>query len=137
MGRVTVTLKLTNHDDRALRRAGFLTRPVRETEVEALVDSGATLLCLKRSVIDTLGLELIDAVNVQTANGQRAAAKYGPIWLELMGRACLCSALELSEETPNLLGQIPMEELDFVIDPKRQRLIGNPAHNGVQSSEVY
>jgi len=128
MGRVTVTLKLANR--------GAAAEP-REIEVEALVDSGATLLCLKPSVIAALGLQRFDTVPMRTANGTRDAKKYGPVWLEVMGRGAYFNALELSEENPNLLGQIPLEELDLVVDCKSQRLVGNPAHGGTQTVEVY
>jgi hypothetical protein len=41
------------------------------------------------------------------------------------------------EKAPNLVGQIPLEYLDFVVDPKRQKLIPNPEHGGKQMTEEY
>ena len=41
-----------------------------------------------------------------------------------------CEVSELAEDCPVLIGYIPLEMLDFVVDPKDQRLIGNPDHNG-------
>ena len=38
---------------------------------------------------------------------------------------------------PVLIGQIPLELLDWVVDPKGQRLIGNPEHGGEQIMEVF
>ena len=38
---------------------------------------------------------------------------------------------------PCLLGQAPLEVLDFVVDPKRQKLITNPEHGGIQMTEEY
>lgn len=38
---------------------------------------------------------------------------------------------------PNLLGQIPLEYLDFVVDSKNRKLIPNPAHGDKQMSEEY
>jgi hypothetical protein len=29
-----------------------------------------------------------------------------------------------------VIGQVPLELMDWVVDPKRQRLIGNPEHGG-------
>jgi hypothetical protein len=43
----------------------------------------------------------------------------------------------LPEGSPVLIGQVPLELLDFVVDPENQRLIGNPAHGGVQMIEMY
>jgi len=36
-----------------------------------------------------------------------------------------------------LIGVIPLEILDFVVDPKGQRLVGNPAHGGEQMFEMF
>jgi hypothetical protein len=36
-----------------------------------------------------------------------------------------------------LIGQVPLELLDFVVDPRAQKLIGNPAHGGEQMLEMY
>jgi len=38
---------------------------------------------------------------------------------------------------PNLLGQIPLEYLDFVVDSKNRKLIPNPEHGGEQMTEEY
>jgi hypothetical protein len=37
---------------------------------------------------------------------------------------------EVADECPVRIGYIPLEALDFVVDPKNQRLIGNPEHGG-------
>ncbi len=127
MGRVTVKIKLTNR---------FAPQLI-VMEVEALVDTGATFLCLKPSVIAQLGLQQFDTVPVTTANGSCNVGKYGPVWMEVMGRHTFGNALELDESSPNLIGQIPLEDFDFVVDCTGQRLIGNPAHGGVQMHEIY
>jgi hypothetical protein len=45
--------------------------------------------------------------------------------------------MEVPDGVPVLIGQIPLEFLDFVVDPVRQRLIGNPAHGGEHVLELY
>jgi hypothetical protein len=45
--------------------------------------------------------------------------------------------LEAPASTPVLIGQISLEHLDFVIDPRSQKLIGNPAHGGEHTYEMY
>lgn len=137
MGRVIVTAIVSNYDDVSAQRRDPTAPAPRTIEIEALVDSGATMLCIKRSVIDQLGLTLIDSVSIHTANGLRTVGKFSPVWLELIGRASTFNVLEVGEETPNLIGQIPLEELDFLIDSKKQRLVSNPAHGGVQGAEIY
>ena len=57
--------------------------------------------------------------------------------LTIQERECFCAATELPDECPVLIGQIPLEDLDFVVDPVGRRLIGNPAHGGVAMHEQF
>src|SRR5437879_944256 len=45
--------------------------------------------------------------------------------------------VEADEDAPNLMGKIPLEYLDFVVDPNGRRLIPNPEHGDKQMSEEY
>jgi hypothetical protein len=47
-------------------------------------------------------------------------------------RECDVDLSEVDEICPVLIGYIPLELLDFVVDPIGQRLIGDPRHNGEQ-----
>jgi len=42
----------------------------------------------------------------------------------------------IGDEFPVLIGQVPLELLDWVVDPRGQRLIGNPEHGGQHIMEV-
>lgn len=137
MGRVIATIKLTNYVDQAGLRRGWTKAPPRSVTVEALVDTGATELALKPSVIKSLGLESLETAPVSTAAGPRRVRRFGAVKLELMGRSGTFDVSEVLEGVPNLLGQVPLEILDLVVDCKRQRLIGNPEHGGVQTFEMY
>ena len=55
---------------------------------------------------------------------------YSSVQLTVEGRDCRVDVAELSDDCPVLIGQIPLESLDFVVDPVGQRLIGNPEHGG-------
>ena len=44
---------------------------------------------------------------------------------------------ELPDESPVLIGQVPLGLLDFVVDPVAQRLIGNPDHGGKQMIDMF
>ena len=57
MGRVIAALRVTNLRDIFLQDEKVRTETPRTLEVEALVDTGATGLALKRSVIRSLGLK--------------------------------------------------------------------------------
>src|SRR6266480_3988615 len=137
MGKVIVKIKVTNYSDMVLQRLKLTKRKVRQMEVEALVDTGATRLYLKPSVIKGLGLTRTGTVRSQTTNGSAIRYKYEPVELELMERRESFDVIEIPENVPNLLGQVPLEVLDLVVDTKRQRLIPNPDHGGEQMTEEY
>ncbi|MEK7677080.1 MAG: retropepsin-like aspartic protease [Verrucomicrobiota bacterium] len=137
MGKVTVKIKLTNYSDLVLRRLKLAKGKPRTVAVEALVDTGATRLYLKPSVIKKLGLVRTDTVRSRTTNGDAIRYKYEPVELELMERRETFDVIEVPENVPNLLGQVPLEVLDFVVDSKSLRLITNPAHGGEQMTEEY
>lgn len=137
MGKIIARLRLTNNGewfnyDRKLSR-----RKPHQVEIAALVDTGATRLYLKPSVIKALGLRKVDEVRSQTTNGVRTRGVYDPVRLELLGRHGTFDVVDIDEHVPNLLGQVPLEVLDFVVDPKGQKLIPNPEHGGIQMTEEY
>ena len=137
MGKVIVKIKLTNLFDLGVRSRHLSTAKPRETEVEALVDTGATRLYLKPSVIRALGLETVDSVISQTSNGPAKRSVYESVRLEVQGRYGDFNVVEVGENVPNLVGQIPLEYLDFVVDSKHGKLIPNPEHGDKQMSEEY
>ncbi|MGA3182695.1 MAG: retropepsin-like aspartic protease [Verrucomicrobiota bacterium] len=137
MGKVIVKIKLTNLKDAFLKTAGARKAKPREVEVEALVDTGATRLYLKPTVIKKLGLERTDTVRSRTTNGDVLRYKYEPVRLELMGRHENFDVVEVPEEVPNLIGQAPLGALDFVVDSRGHKLAANPAHGGEQMTEEY
>ncbi len=55
----------------------------------------------------------------------------------MQGRDCTVDVVEVPDEVPVLIGQIPLEILDFVVDPANRKLIGNPAHGGEHMFEMY
>ncbi len=62
---------------------------------------------------------------------------YEAVRITIQGRNCLTDVLEVSDTVPVLLGQIPLENLDLVVDLRTHKLIGNPAHAGEQMFEMY
>jgi hypothetical protein len=52
-------------------------------------------------------------------------------------RDCPIEVSDLPDNCPVLIGQVPLELQDFVVDVAGQRLIGNPAHGGEHIIETY
>jgi predicted aspartyl protease len=109
----------------------------RVTVPDALVDTGATLLSLPTAMIRQLGLVQTGTKRVRSATGFGETAMYGAVRLTVQGRFCTMDVLEVPDGLPVLIGQIPLEHLDFVVDPRGQKLIGNPRHGGEHVYEMY
>jgi predicted aspartyl protease len=137
MGKVIVKIKLINLFDLGVQQRKLSRAKPREVEVEALVDTGATRLYLKPSVIRALGLEKVHNLISRTSNGPARRGVYEPVRLEVQGRFGNFDVVNVTEDVPNLIGQIPLEYLDFVVDSKRRKLIPNPEHGNVQMTEEY
>ena len=129
MGRVTVKIKVQNTDDIALAASRRRSRPPRTIEVEALVDTGATHFYLKSSVIKQLGLRKVDEIaSLTMSNRREPRTVYSAVDLEIQGRSGTFRVVELPDQSPNIVGQIPLEEMDWVVDMENRRLIPNPQH---------
>ena len=139
MGKVLVTALVENMAD-LVRAEDRIIPPdqIRRIEVgDALIDTGATGLCMPARLIQQLGLKPLRMRRVRTSAGLATVQMYGGVRLTIQGRDCLSEVTELPDDCPVLVGQIPLEALDFVVDPIGQRLIGNPAHGGEHIIEVY
>ena len=137
MGKVIVKIKLTNQADLVLQELKLLKGKPRSVEAEALVDTGATRLYLKPSVIKRLGLKKVNDIQSKTTNGIRQRGVYQPVRLQVMGRNGHFDVVDIDEDVPNLLGQVPLEYLDFVVDAPGRKLIPNPEHGEKQMTEEY
>src|SRR5262249_58062808 len=101
----------------------------RAIETEALVDTGAAKFYLKSSVIQRLGLRPIGEIKSRTMPAKLETRKvFAPVTLEIQGRTGRYDVVEVPDALPNIVGQIPLEDLDWVVDCKRQQLIQNPEH---------
>ncbi len=129
MGKVIERIKVENWEDLAFIAAGKRRKAPRSVEVEALVDTGAVLLYLQSSVVKKLGLRPIDTVRSRTMSDLLEERRVcSPVELVLAGRKGLFRVIEVPNSLPNLIGQLPLEELDLVVDPRRRRVVPNPEH---------
>ena len=122
-------IKLTNDYDLELVQAGTLDpSDVRTVEIDALVDTGATMLVLPADVAERLGVRVRGVRKVKFADARvQDLPLVGGIKLEIRGRDALVSALVGPIGSTALIGQIPLEEMDFIVDPKSRELRPNPA----------
>ena len=117
MGLTYATLKLTNLFGK------------QQVEVAALVDTGATFMCVTEEIALQLGFDITEVRQqvVTLADGhQRMVPKIAPIEIAYANRTYVTEAVVLGNEP--LLGVIPLEAMDLIVDPRRQELIVNPQH---------
>ena len=129
MGKVMTRLKLTNALDAGYAHNGTLhPDQVRTTELDALVDTGATLLALPEDVVDKLGLRQFDWRKVRLADGTvREVALVGDLQIEILGRMMTCDALVVPAGSTALIGQMQLEALDLIVDANSREARVNPA----------
>ena len=129
MGKVTVKFIAVNYDDQSDLARRRTKRKPRRVEAAALVDTGATRLYLQRQVIETLGLRPVDRSEKRTV--------FSPVELEVQGRKGLFDVIELPDTLPNIIGQIPLEHLDWVVDSTNRKLIPNPEHKRGEMADEF
>ena len=129
MGLTYADITLANAADVANAQSGLIPKEsVRKIDVKSLVDSGAYLLTIDESIKTQLGFHVRELRDVELADGTRVECEIvGPVDLYFKNRATTCRALVLPGATEVLLGAIPLEDLDVLLDPKSQQLIVNPA----------
>lgn len=88
-------------------------------------------------LISQLGLKKIKTVQAKTTAGPFSFGIFEPVKLTVQGRDCEVRVAEVADNCPLLIGCIPLELLDFVVDTKNQRLIGNPDHGGEFMIDMY
>jgi clan AA aspartic protease len=139
VGKVVVPARVENiHDLFEVQEGRRTPEQVRWLEIpDALVDTGASALCMPGRFIQQLGLRPFRSRTIQTASGTVTVKEYGTVRLTIQGRECTTDVVELPEHCPVLIGQLPLEMLDWVVDTKGQKLIGNPAHGGEPMYEMW
>ena len=138
MGRVLTEATIENLEDLWAVKRGLATaeQTRRLTLDDALVDTGATLLSLPSRLIKELGLSKTFTKRVICSSGPSEADLYEAVRLTIQGRSCTMDVLEVPDGVPVLIGQLPLEHLDLVVDLRSRTLIGNPAHGGEHVYEL-
>jgi len=137
MGHVRTKITVRNiYDVERLAVGEISADQVRQEEIEAIVDTGATSMCLPASVIERLNLRKVDKVEIRTANG-RAMRNVYVAEIEVLGRRSPFQVTEVTDDCPALVGVIVLEAFDLVVDPTKEALTPNPAHGGKWTSYAY
>jgi predicted aspartyl protease len=140
MGKVLVAAKIENwYDLYEVSKGQRKPEDVRTVEMlDALVDTGAIYLSLPQHMIDRLGLQRYGTRRSRTFGGDlQDFDMYGVVRLTVQARERCMEVAALPDAYPVLIGKLPLEMLDWVVDPKGQKLIGNPAHGGEEMLDMF
>jgi predicted aspartyl protease len=139
VGRVLAEARIENLEDLWAVKRGLRTADQARsvTVTDALVDTGATLLSLPTALIQRLGLTKVASKRVRSSLGASEVGLYEAVRLTIGGRSCTMDVMEVPNDVPVRIGQLPLEHLDCVVDLRSRTLIGNPAHGGEHVYELY
>ncbi len=103
--------------------------------VQALVDTGAMTICIPEHMAVQLDLTEIEKREVTTADEKSHVVPYvGPVQIRFGKRTCFTGALVIGESV--LLGAVPMEDMDLVVEPSRRTVTVNPKSPNIPSAVV-
>ena len=104
-------------------------------QVKALADTGALTLCIPVYIAVQLALECETMREVSVADGRSAEVPYvGPITVSFGNRLCYVGALVLGDEV--LLGSVPMEDMDLIVNPGRREVTVDPTSPNLPHARV-
>jgi clan AA aspartic protease len=130
MGLVYADIILLNGDDLALARKFVIGEDeIKQMPINILVDTGSVMLCINESIQEQLQFPLDEKRKAVTADGRIVECDVVTgVELRFKNRKTTCRAMVLPGNNEPLLGAIPLEDMDVLIDPQRQELIVNPDH---------
>ena len=127
MGKVIEKVKLSSLFD-----------PTKAKEVEAIIDTGTTMLVLPQNIVDELGLREIRRATVKYANNEtQEKSVYAGLVIDIKGRVGNFEAVAEVTGSQPLIGQIVLEALDLVVEPRTRTLIPNPRSPEMPTVEIF
>jgi clan AA aspartic protease len=126
MGIVHSEITLKNAADVAKARDGFIPQEkVRVLTVSALVDTGTGTIVITEEIQQKLGLVIEGLRRATLADGVSTLYQLTePVEIRWEDRFTTCRALVVPGADHILLGVIPLEDMDLMVDPTRQELTG-------------
>jgi predicted aspartyl protease len=126
MGTFKEKITLENAVDRGLAGRGYINEDqIRTLAVEAMPDTGAWTLVISEEVRETLGLAIEGTSDSTLADGK--TDRYGiteGVKIHWKDRTTVLPAVVVPGAKDILLGALPLEAMDLIVDPVRKRLTG-------------
>ena len=125
MGIVHTEITLKNAGDVLNVRRGIVKdTKVRQTTVQVVVDTGAMTLVINEQMRLQLGLAVVGTKQATLADDTKKTVQIAePVEIHWKNRSMTCQPWVVNSERI-LLGAIPLEDMDLIVDPAKQELIG-------------
>ena len=135
MGVVRTAIILKNAIDVYKAQEGSIKEhEIRQTSINALVDTGAWTMVINETMRKELGLGITRTDTGTLADGTRSMYNIvGPLMVVWKNRSAICEALVLPDAEEALLGAIPLEAMDLTINPRNEEIVGTHGDQIVHS----
>jgi len=126
MSTFTEQIVLENVVDRGLSRRGALPdTEVRRITVHAVPDTGAWTLVINEEARQKLGLDIVGAIDSTLADGNiTKCAVTEAVEIRWKNRSIVQQALLIPDAKDILLGALPLEGMDLMVDPVNECVVG-------------
>jgi clan AA aspartic protease len=126
MGTFKEEITLENIQDRGLANLGYIKESqIRALKVEAMPDTGAWTLVINEEVREKLGLIIEETSESTLADGKADTYDVTTgVKIRWKNRSTVLPAVVVPNAKDILLGALPLEAMDLMVDPVRQKLVG-------------
>ena len=125
MGIVHAEIILKNSGDVINVRSGIIKEPeIRQTKVRAVVDTGAMTMVINEQLRQQLGLRIVGSKQATLVNNAKETVQIAEtVEIHWKNRSMTCQPW-VTGAGKILLGAIPLENMDLIVDPAGQELVG-------------
>jgi len=126
MRHVNTQITLKNVRDVFNAKKGNLPKDkIRQATIDVMVDTGATTLVINEQLLQQLGLDVIGEQEISLANDATEICKLTEaLEINWENRFVVMSAVVIEDAPEFLLGVLPLEGMDLIVDTVNHRLIG-------------
>lgn len=114
MGETITKIKVSNLTNR------------KSKEVEVLVDTGATYTTIPGSILQSLGIEIIDKITIKLADGRTIERNLGAAMVEVEGKLRPTPLIFGEEEDASIMGLVTLESCGLTVDTINRKLVPLP-----------
>jgi len=126
MGTVHAEITIKNAADVVNVKRGLIREEeVRSIVVTAVVDTGAASLVISEKQRQILGLGIVEERKARVADGRWVFCQLTEaVEVSWKDRQASCNAMVIPSAEAVLLGAIPLEWMDLIVNPGKQELVG-------------